>query len=200
MALPRPSSEEKTLSHLKEGGAASSSSAPTPPPPPPPPSSSSSWNRLHTFPPLNLHNKTSKIDSDEDMFTVPDVETTAINVHSAVALPNSNLNQRNLTEPQFQTAFPGKRRRGRNPADKEHRRLKRLLRNRVSAQQARERKKVYVNDLEARAKELQDKNAILEERISTLINENTMLRKVLMNARPKVDDSNEQKQEQLSKS
>jgi len=54
----------------------------------------------------------------------------------------------------------------------------RLLRNRVSAQQARERKKVYVNDLEARAKELQDKNAILEERISTLINENTMLRKV----------------------
>jgi len=64
-------------------------------------------------------------DSDEDMFTVPDVETTAINVHSAVALPNSNLNQRNLTEPQFQTAFPGKRRRGRNPADKEHRRLKR---------------------------------------------------------------------------
>jgi len=61
MALPRPSSEEKTLSHLKEGGAASSSSAPTPPPPPPPPSSSSSWNRLHTFPPLNLHNKTSKI-------------------------------------------------------------------------------------------------------------------------------------------
>jgi len=53
-----------------------------------------------------------------------------------------------------------------------------LLRNRVSAQQARERKKVYVNDLEARAKELQDKNAILEERISTLINENTMLRKV----------------------
>jgi len=53
-----------------------------------------------------------------------------------------------------------------------------LLRNRVSAQQARERKKVYVNDLEARGKELQDKNAILEERISTLINENTMLRKV----------------------
>ncbi|WVZ06892.1 hypothetical protein V8G54_020238 [Vigna mungo] len=190
MALPRPSTEEKALSQLKEG--TSSSAAP--------PSSSSSWNnRLHTFSPLNLHHKTSKIvlltdseDSDEDMFTVPDVETTPINVHSQ---PNSNLKQSNVTEPQFQTGFPGKRRRGRNPADKEHRRLKR-----VSAQQARERKKVYVNDLEARAKELQDKNAILEERISTLINENTMLRKVLMNARPKVDDSNEQKQEQLSKS
>ncbi|XP_022635270.1 transcription factor HY5-like isoform X2 [Vigna radiata var. radiata] len=189
MALPRPSTEEKALSQLKEGTASSSAA---------PPSSSSSWNNsLHNFSPLNLHHKTSKIDSDEDMFTVPDVEITAINVHSQ---PNSNLKQSNVTEPQFQTGFPGKRRRGRNPADKEHRRLKRLLRNRVSAQQARERKKVYVNDLEARAKELQDKNAILEERISTLINENTMLRKVLMNARPKVDDSNEQKQEQLSKS
>ncbi|XP_020239452.1 transcription factor HY5-like isoform X2 [Cajanus cajan] len=187
MSLPRPS-EDKAPSQLKEGVAAAASS-------------SSSWNRLHTFPPLTLQNKSSKIDSDEDMFTVPDVEATPTSVHSAVTLPNSNLNQHNnVTDPQFQTGFAGKRRRGRNPADKEHRRLKRLLRNRVSAQQARERKKVYVNDLESRAKELQDKNAILEERISTLINENTMLRKVLMNARPKVDDSNEQKQDQLSKS
>lgn len=55
----------------------------------------------------------------------------------------------------------------------------RLLRNRVSAQQARERKKVYVNDLESRAVELEEKNNNLEERISTLINENTMLRKVI---------------------
>ncbi|KAK7382674.1 hypothetical protein VNO80_01646 [Phaseolus coccineus] len=189
MSLPRPRSAEKALSELKEVAAPASASA------------SSSWNRLHNFPPLNLHNKTSKIeDSDEDMFTVPDVETTPISVHSALTLQNNNLSQRNVIDPQFQTGFPGKRRRGRNPADKEHRRLKRLLRNRVSAQQARERKKVYVNDLEARGKELQDKNAILEERISTLINENTMLRKVLMNARPKVDDNNEQKQEQLSKS
>lgn len=54
----------------------------------------------------------------------------------------------------------------------------RLLRNRVSAQQARERKKVYVNELESRAKELQDSNLKLEEKISTLINENAMLRKV----------------------
>lgn len=54
----------------------------------------------------------------------------------------------------------------------------RLLRNRVSAQQARERKKVYVNELESRAKEMEDKNSNLEERISTLMNENTMLRKV----------------------
>ena len=48
----------------------------------------------------------------------------------------------------------------------------------MSAQQARERKKVYVNDLESRAKELQDRNSKLEEKISTLINENIMLRKV----------------------
>ena len=54
----------------------------------------------------------------------------------------------------------------------------RLLRNRVSAQQARERKKVYMNDLESRAQELQDRNSKLEEKISTLVNENTMLRKV----------------------
>jgi len=56
--------------------------------------------------------------------------------------------------------------------------ITRLLRNRVSAQQARERKKVYVNDLESRAVELEEKNTNLEEQISTLINENTMLRKV----------------------
>ncbi|KAL9303337.1 hypothetical protein ACSQ67_020600 [Phaseolus vulgaris] len=196
MSLPRSRSEEKPLS---EGA--------PPPSSPPPPSFSSSWNRLHNFPPLNLHNKTSKIeDSDEDMFTVPDVETTAISVHSALTLQNSNLNQRNVTDPQFQTGFPGKRRR------EETLLIRNIDVSRVSAQQARERKKVYVNDLEARGKELQDKNAILEERISTLINENTMLRKsevyvlimihqqVLMNARPKVDDNNEQKQDQLSKS
>ncbi|XP_027336514.1 transcription factor HY5-like isoform X2 [Abrus precatorius] len=180
MSLPRPS-EGEASSQLKEGGATASSS--------------SSWNKLNTFPRSTIHNKRSKNDSDEDMFTVPDVEATPISVHSAVTLTNSNLNQNNVTDPQFQTGFPGKRRRGRNPADKEHRRLKRLLRNRVSAQQARERKKVYVNDLESRAKELQEKNAILEERISTLINENTMLRKVLMNARPKADDSIELKQD-----
>ncbi|KAK7349998.1 hypothetical protein VNO77_07999 [Canavalia gladiata] len=189
MSLPRPS-EGKAPSQMKEGLATASAA-----------SSSSSWNRINNFPPLTLPNKTSKLeDSDEDMFTVPDVEATPISVHSTVTLPNSNLNQSNVIDPQFQTGFPGKRRRGRNPADKEHRRLKRLLRNRVSAQQARERKKVYVNDLESRAKELHEKNAILEERISTLINENTMLRKVLMNARPKVDDSIEIKQDQLSKS
>lgn len=106
----------------------------------------------------------------------------------------------------------------------------RLLRNRVSAQQARERKKVYVSDQESRAQELQEMNSKLEEKISTLVNENTMLRKVreinyswnwlindsiqpvyclivlkqvLMNTRPKVDESSTEPtttHDQLSKS
>ncbi|TVU08066.1 hypothetical protein EJB05_41451 [Eragrostis curvula] len=68
------------------------------------------------------------------------------------------------------------RRSGRSPADKEHRRLKRLLRNRVSAQQARERKKAYLSELEVRVKDLEKRNSELEERLSTLQNENQMLR------------------------
>ncbi|XP_074558622.1 transcription factor HY5-like isoform X2 [Curcuma longa] len=79
------------------------------------------------------------------------------------------------------TAQSGQRRRGRSPADKEHKRLKRLLRNRVSAQQARERKKAYLNDLEAKVKDLEARNSELEERMSTLQNENNMLRQILKN-------------------
>lgn len=56
--------------------------------------------------------------------------------------------------------------------------MKRLLRNRVSAQQARERKKAYLIDLEARAKDLETKNSELDEKLSTLQNENQMLRHV----------------------
>ncbi|KAI9107982.1 hypothetical protein K1719_020855 [Acacia pycnantha] len=178
-------------------------------------SSPSSWNHRpnnsssnnHTFP---LHKSSKKEESDEDLFRVPDMEAAAAgggecgegggsvvsngNAKAAASLSNVTAT---ATDSQFQS---GKRRRGRNPADKECRRIKRLLRNRVSAQQARERKKVYMNELEGRAKELEDKNSKLKERISTLINENAMLRKVLMNTRPKVDESSEAKQDQLSKS
>ena len=56
--------------------------------------------------------------------------------------------------------------------------VNRLLRNRVSAQQARERKKAYLSDLEIRSKELEHRNAELEERVSTLQRENQMLRQV----------------------
>lgn len=48
----------------------------------------------------------------------------------------------------------------------------------MSAQQARERKKAYLNDLEAKVKDLEMKNSELEERLSTLQNENQMLRHV----------------------
>ena len=44
------------------------------------------------------------------------------------------------------------KKRGRTAGDKEQNRLKRLLRNRVSAQQARERKKAYLTELEAKAR------------------------------------------------
>ncbi|KAL5224411.1 hypothetical protein ABZP36_011050 [Zizania latifolia] len=73
------------------------------------------------------------------------------------------------------------RRRGRSPAGKEHRQLKRMLRNRVSAQQARERKKAYMSELEVRVKDLERSNSQLEESLSTLQNENQMLRPVLKN-------------------
>ncbi|KAG6649578.1 hypothetical protein I3843_07G216500 [Carya illinoinensis] len=80
-----------------------------------------------------------------------------------------------------QVSGEGQRKRGRSPADKESRRLKRLLRNRVSAQQARERKKAYLTELETRVKGLEVKNSELEERLSTLQNENQMLRQILKN-------------------
>ncbi|KAK1408395.1 hypothetical protein QVD17_40127 [Tagetes erecta] len=80
-----------------------------------------------------------------------------------------------------QGSAEGTRRKGKNPADKENKRLKRLLRNRVSAQQARERKKAYLNELEVRVKELEKKNSEVEERLSTLQNENQMLRHILKN-------------------
>ncbi|XP_043698622.1 transcription factor HY5 [Telopea speciosissima] len=82
---------------------------------------------------------------------------------------------------QASAAEVAQRKRGRSPADKENKRLKRLLRNRVSAQQARERKKAYLTDLEERVKGLEKKNSELEERLSTLQNENQMLRHILKN-------------------
>ncbi|KAM0962381.1 hypothetical protein PS2_021296 [Malus domestica] len=160
------------------------------------PSGSSSLKLPHPSLLLHSNNKNSnKLEvSDEDMFMVPDVEAlhppnnSINNAASTIANATSNNN------PDAQSGFPAKRHRGRNLVDKEYRRLKRLLRNRVSAQQARERKKIYVNDLESRAKELEDGNLKLEEKISTVVNENAMLRKVLMNTRPKVDEGIEQKQ------
>ncbi|XP_077244168.1 transcription factor HY5-like [Tasmannia lanceolata] len=147
---------------------------------------SSSWRNFFA-----AKSEKSKVEEgDEDLFMVPDMEARPIDSAKVTEIQKSNSSGR----------VAGKRRRARNPADRECKRLKRLLRNRVSAQQARERKKVYVNDLESKARELQDKNSKLEEKISTLINENTMLRKVLMNTRPKVDDSTEPPNDQKGNS
>ncbi|CAK9317460.1 unnamed protein product [Citrullus colocynthis] len=73
------------------------------------------------------------------------------------------------------------RSKGRSAAEKESKRLKRLLRNRVSAQQARERKKAYLSELEGKATNLEKRNSELEGKLSTLQNENQMLRHILKN-------------------
>ncbi|KAK4422174.1 Transcription factor HY5 [Sesamum alatum] len=111
------------------------------------------------------------MESDDELRRVPEIgseaagTTTSCRDGGSVAGPT-------------QPSAAGSKKRGRSPADKENKRLKRLLRNRVSAQQARERKKAYLIDLEARVKELETKNAELDERLSTLQNENQMLRQV----------------------
>lgn len=113
-------------------------------------------------------------ESDDDIRRVPEMGG------QTAMVVNSDLGVKTESE-QAPVAGSSQRRRGRTPADKEHKRLKRLLRNRVSAQQARERKKAYLNELETKAKELQQRNAELEERVSTFQNENFMLRQVLKN-------------------
>ena len=67
--------------------------------------------------------------------------------------------------------------------EKEAKRLKRLLRNRVSAQQARERKRAYVDGLEGRAIVAERRAAELEASVARLEAEAAMLRKVIQNMR-----------------
>ncbi|KAK2661028.1 hypothetical protein Ddye_007561 [Dipteronia dyeriana] len=113
------------------------------------------------------------LESDEEIRRVPDMGGEPAGTSASGRGPGS------VTGPDRVLALgEGQRKRGRSPADKENKRLKRLLRNRVSAQQARERKKAYLTELETRVKELEKKNSELEERLSTLQNENQMLRHV----------------------
>ena len=63
--------------------------------------------------------------------------------------------------------------------EKERKRLKRLLRNRVSAQQARERKKAYLASLEHTEVEKERQMHDLENRVAILERENQMLRQVI---------------------
>ncbi|KAH7352769.1 hypothetical protein KP509_19G062900 [Ceratopteris richardii] len=63
-------------------------------------------------------------------------------------------------------------RKKRNPVDKQQNCMKRFLRNRFCTQQARGRKKGYLSDMEARIKEIEQKNAKLKEKVSSLKQEN----------------------------
>ncbi|XP_071699352.1 transcription factor HY5-like [Rutidosis leptorrhynchoides] len=116
------------------------------------------------------------MESDDEIRRVPEMGGDAVGASGSGRGPGS------VAYPdRVQGSTEGSRRKGKNPADKENKRLKRLLRNRVSAQQARERKKAYLSELEVRVKDLEKKNSELEERLSTLQNENQMLRHILKN-------------------
>lgn len=143
----------------------------------------SSSERSSSSAPETGETREEAMESDEEIRRVPEVglelltspstsgrEATAAAAAAAAAAGTSSASQAASAS-----------RRGRSPADKEHRRLKRLLRNRVSAQQARERKKAYLSELEVRVKELEKRNSELEEKLSTLQNENQMLRQILKN-------------------
>ncbi|PNH07814.1 Transcription factor HY5 [Tetrabaena socialis] len=67
--------------------------------------------------------------------------------------------------------------------DKDARRLKRLLRNRVSAQQARERKKQYVSSLEDQIREQQAHIGLLEGRVEAVEAQNEALRNIVRTMR-----------------
>ncbi|CAL1375078.1 unnamed protein product [Linum trigynum] len=114
------------------------------------------------------------MESDEEIRRVPELGAGASGSGRSAAVVSGQ-------ERAHQGPGEVSRKRGRSPAEKENKRLKRLLRNRVSAQQARERKKAYLSELETRVKDLEKKNSELEERLSTLQNENQMLRHILKN-------------------
>ncbi|KAE9594020.1 hypothetical protein Lal_00008032 [Lupinus albus] len=130
--------------------------------------------RVHSLPYVDP--KQPGLESDEEIRRVPEIGGEFAGTSAARPDTGSTVAPESV-----HGTRDGKRKRGRNPADKESKRLKRLLRNRVSAQQARERKKAYLNDLETKVKDLEVKNSELKERLSTLQNENQMLRQILKN-------------------
>ncbi|CAH2044415.1 unnamed protein product [Thlaspi arvense] len=135
---------------------------------------SSSERSSSSAPPLEIK---EGMESDEEIRRVPEFggEITGTENSGRNSIPATGQEQIQATAGERQ------RKRGRSSADKENKRLKRLLRNRVSAQQARERKKAYLSELESKVKDLENKNSELEERLSTLQNENQMLRHILKN-------------------
>jgi transcription factor HY5 len=117
------------------------------------------------------------VESDEEIRRVPELGGASASASASSGAGKEDGARAVAAGAQGHPPAAGKKR-GRAPGDKEQNRLKRLLRNRVSAQQARERKKAYLTELEARAKDLELRNAELEQRVSTLQNENNTLRQV----------------------
>lgn len=62
--------------------------------------------------------------------------------------------------------------------------MRRLLRNRVSAQQARERKKQFVSNLETKNKAMEQELLQVKELNKKLQRDNDMLRQVIKNMKP----------------
>ncbi|CAA7023211.1 unnamed protein product [Microthlaspi erraticum] len=135
---------------------------------------SSSERSSSSAPPLEIK---EGMESDEEIRRVPEFGGEITGAENSGRNSASAAGQEQIQA----TGGEKQRKRGRSSADKENKRLKRLLRNRVSAQQARERKKAYLSDLEMKVKDLENKNSELEERLSTLQNENQMLRHILKN-------------------
>lgn len=64
----------------------------------------------------------------------------------------------------------------------EQRRMRRLVRNRISAQQARERKKAYLSGLEGKLKSMEERSKSLQDAVLRLQQENASLRRLLRTA------------------
>ncbi|KAJ1259784.1 hypothetical protein BS78_10G182700 [Paspalum vaginatum] len=141
----------------------------------------SSSERSSSSAPQTTEDAREAMESDEEIRRVPEVGLELAGPSTSGRETGTAAAAAAGTSSSAAQAAIAARRRGRSPADKEHRRLKRLLRNRVSAQQARERKKAYLSELEVRIKDLEKRNSELEERLTTLQNENQMLRQILKN-------------------
>nr|ACG28212.1 transcription factor HY5 [Zea mays] len=121
------------------------------------------------------------MESDDEIRRVPELglELPGASTSGREAGPGAAGADRALA--QSSTAQASARRRVRSHADREHEPLKGLLGHRVSAQQATEGNKPYLTDGEVKVRDLEKKNWEMEERLSTLQNENQMLRQILKN-------------------
>ncbi|KAI9721068.1 MAG: hypothetical protein M1812_002549 [Candelaria pacifica] len=88
----------------------------------------------------------------------------------------------------------GPRKRAKTPAEKEQRRIERVLRNRAAAQTSRERKRLEVDQLEAEKQVTEDRNRFLEDqnrellaKISMMAEQMTVFQKLVGGEQPTAD-------------